>query len=352
MKLNYNVAAMRANNMLKINDNNLTKSLNRLTSGYKITVSENPAAYSLAKRMNTHIEGTKIAKDTSGDAISIIHIADSALNEITDILQRLNELAVEASDETLTDDDKNCINDEAKELLNEIERMADVTQFNGQKLLNGSFDYKGYVTVDGKINSNFKMLYVSDEIPAGNYEFKDNTIYKDGEVFIHGTAQMNSDNILTIKDDTGKEFKFQTDGTMPEFKIEYPRIGAMTMQVGAMEGNKIDIRIPTISLSHMGLKNVDLVNNSKENLAKIKNALSYTSSVRSRLGAYENRFEHTRNNLEVTEESLTESYSRIMDTDIAEEMTNYSTQQILVQATMSMLAQANDRPAQILQLLN
>ena len=329
MNINYNVAAHRINSILQLNDKQLNKSMEKLSSGMKITPSEAPASYALAKKLNAHIEGTKVAKDNNNDGISIIN----------------------ASDETLTIDNKEVINNEAKSLMQEIQKMADTAQFNGQKLLDGTFTRKGYITVDSRTNSNFKLLNASDDIEKGNYKYSDGKIYKDGAVYMEGTCTLDDNNILTIKDNQGKEFRIQTDGSNHDFEIEFPKIGGMNVQIGAMEGESLEIIIPQISLKHLSLENLDLVNDPLRGLDKIEKSLNYTLSVRSKLGAYQNRLEHNSTFLDTKEIELTNAYSRIMDTDIATEMTNYTTQQILIQAAMSMLAQANDRPSQILQLL-
>ena len=114
----------------------------------------------------------------------------------------------------------------------------------------------------------------------------------------------------------------------------------------------MDIRIPQVSLSHIGLKGLDLVNAPDEAIDRVKNALTAVTSIRSRLGSYENRLEHVQNNLDTSVESLTASYSKIMDTDIAEEMVELSTHQILQEATMNVLTQINQMPEKVLQLLS
>ncbi len=142
--------------------------------------------------------------------------------------------------------------------------------------------------------------------------------------------------------------------------IDITGIGAMDTQTGANEGQQLAIRIPTISLGRMNLEDLtlksdtseeDSIKASAEANRSIKSAILYVSDARSRLGAYQNRLEHTVNNLAVSNENMTASYSRIMDVDMAEEMTNYTTEQVISQAAVSMLAQANERPAQVLQLL-
>ena len=145
MKISYNAQAMLANNYLTKSDNALSASIQRLSSGIKITgAKDNPSGLAMAKRMNSQIQGLSVAKQNSSDAISIVQIADGALSEIHEILQRMNELSVKAAHGTLTDDDRSIINNEVQQLQDEINRIAETTQYNGQNLLDGSFDYKGY----------------------------------------------------------------------------------------------------------------------------------------------------------------------------------------------------------------
>ena len=125
------------------------------------------------------------------------------------------------------------------------------------------------------------------------------------------------------------------------------------MQIGANEGQVLDIRVPTVSLEEMGILDTDMstVESSEKAIVSIKGAIQYISNARSQLGSYQNRLDHCINNLDVSNENMTAAYSRIMDVDMAEEMTEYTTVQVISQASMSMLAQANERPAQVLQLL-
>ena len=138
-----------------------------------------------------------------------------------------------------------------------------------------------------------------------------------------------------------------------ELVVDVIDIGSMDMQTGANEGQQLEIRIPTISLDRLGIEKTEVTTkqSSDDAITEIKGAIMYVSDARSRLGAYQNRLEHTVSNLDVTNENMTASYSRIMDADIAEEMTAYTTEQVISQAATSMLAQANERPSQVLQLL-
>ena len=385
MKVNYNVSAMIANNSLQKNDKLLSESLERLSSGLKIAnAKDNPSGLAMSRRMNSQIEGLGVANASSNDAISIVQVADGTLSEIHEVLQRMNQLAVQASNGTLTDSDRQTIQAEVTLLKEEIERMANTTQFNGQSILDGSFDLKGYVTdQDGKTNPNIKVSTYSDNMDQGSYlitglnvnyinlvgttgvdkkgifceeeVLKDIKIYKDGEEYMTNNMLVSiQEDVLTLSDSTGKKLSIQIDEAYSgDLNVELTTTGAMTMQVGANEGQTLDIRINKISLTTLGLYNLDLANEvgAREGIDSIKNAISEISAIRSRLGAYQNRLEHTVSGLDITVENMTAAYSRIMDVDMAEEMTVYSTQQVLSQAGTSMMAQANERPSQVLQLL-
>ena len=381
MKVNYNVSAMVANNALQRNDKLLSESLGRLSSGLKITnAKDNPSGLAMSRRMNSQIEGLGVANNTSKDAISIVQVADGSLSEIHEVLQRMSELAVQASNGTLTDSDREAIQSEVTLLKEEIERMAQTTQFNGQTILDGSFDYRGYATVGSdpqtaETNPNVKMVSYSDVVEAGNYQitgidvsfmnltgttgvdkkgiFLENgsetnisvkKILEDGSMVDYMpngmTATVNED-VLTLQDATGKKIQLQIDETFSgTVNLELTGTGAMTMQVGANEGQTLDIRIQKVSLTTLGLYNLDVSNEvgAREAIESVKNAISEISGIRSRLGAYQNRLEHTVSGLDITVENMTAAYSRIMDVDMAEEMTTYSTQQVLSQAGISMMA--------------
>jgi flagellin len=388
MKINYNAAAMRANNALNASDSNVSKSLQRLSSGLKITAAkDDPSGYAIARRMNTQITGISEATTSANNGISIIETADGAMSEIQEMLQRMNELAIKGATGTLTTSDRQMINEEVKQLKEEIQRVGTDTEFNGQPILDGTFDLKGYT------NSQLATVdYYSDEVLAKQYSITTlNVIYKDdgtidldktndpanlalGAGFPEGTKLTEAgENKLTF---TGpQDFELTLKIADPEpitdangditgyqdvdvtasgaLKLDITGIGAMDTQIGANEGQQLNIRIPTISLDKMGIENTDMTtqDSSSDAINEVKGAILYVSQARSRLGAYQNRLEHTINNLDVSNENMTSSYSRIMDVDMAEEMTNYTTEQVISQAATSMLAQANERPSQVLQLL-
>ena len=396
MKINYNAPAMRANNALNVSDKKVSKSLERLSSGLKVTAAkDNPSGYAIGRRMNAQITGVSVATQSANNGISIIETADGALAEVHDMLQRMNELAIKGATGTLTTSDRQMINEEVKQLKQEVTRIATDTEFNGQPILDGSFDLKGYTntqlaTVD----------YYSDEVLAKEYTIeKLNVIYNnDGTINLDETkkpanlvlgagfpkgvelTEVGQDKIVLtghqdfkitlsitpdpVKDGNGNVIDYNdvdcTKTTAPggilinqSIKLDITGIGAMDTQIGANEGQQLEIRIPTISLSRLGIERTEMTTQEScgNAINEIKGAILYVSETRSRLGAYQNRLEHTVSNLDITNENMTASYSRIMDVDMAEEMTNYTTEQVVSQAATSMLAQANERPSQVLQLL-
>ena len=472
MKISYNAAAMHANNALNLSDNKVAQSLRRLSSGLKVTAAkENPSGYAIGRRMDAQIGGVAVATQNSNRGISIIETADGALTEVHEMLQRMNELAVKGAHGVLTEDDRAMLDAELQQLKEEVTRIAQDTEFNGQTLLDGTFDLRGYTN-----NDSVKVGYYGDDVLAKKYTVDSLQLFygADGKIdldavnasFVPGDGfppgvQVTSvgENSITItdKDDfeltldiTGelaarggmrilpentdievlpgsritvdnfqirliqaeygpdgniRATRFQSgDGNSPDyqtslspdgvltitrnsmpdfclmlrlpernpgetFKVEnftienYPTlrdleidltgIGSMDIQTGANEGQQLAIRIPTISLRRLGIENADVKTeaSSTDAIDAIKGAIQYVSDTRSRLGAYQNRLEHTVSNLDVTTENMTSAYSRIMDVDMAEEMTAYTTQQVISQAATSMLAQANERPSQVLQLL-
>ncbi len=382
MRISYNVSAVLANNSLTKNDNKLQQSLGRLSSGLRIVnAKDDPAGLAISKRMNAQIEGIDQATRNSGDGVSIIEIADGTLSEIHDMLQRVNQLAVKASTGTLTDNDRETVDEEVQALLEEIERISNETEFNGQKILDGSFDLRGYTN-----DQDIKVTYYSDAVRSGIYNINalDVDFNDDGSIkevtaftpgtgfeeagFTPGTAFTSNDlmdkitvdgNVISIKGEKGFELKVRVEKDnvanlqLANIEMRLEGFGSMDMQIGANEGQQLGIRIPKISLENMGLSRVDMSTQegAREALGRMNDAIKYVSAARSGLGAYQNRLEHTISTLDISKENMTAAYSRIMDTDMAEEMTEYTTLQVMSQASTSMLAQANERPAQVLQLL-
>ena len=396
MRINYNVSAMITNNNLANNDSAVAKSLQRLSSGLKINnAKDNPAGLAMAKRMNAQIMGLSMANQNASDGVSIIETADGAMSEISEMLQRMNELAVKAANGVESDSDREVIQKEVRQLTSEITRIAESTEFNGQKLLNGEFSLKGYV--DG--NLGVKVDSYSSEVAIKDYTIQQLTVDKDPVTeeykvtmtlpndgtnggFPEDVYAEIKDDMVTIKGGNGFEMVLDLtrcdleNQTMPYtvddgkgntlLKIDAAGNGAMRLQVGGNEGQVMEVNIPRISVRAMGLENcmvkeengtevwtldVSTEEKATEAIDRIDGAIQFISDIRGQLGAYQNRLESTINSLDVTSENMTAAYSRIMDVDMAEEMTNYTTAQVMTQAATSMLAQANERPSQVLQLL-
>lgn len=374
MRVNYNVSAMLTNNALANSDNALSASLERLSSGLKINhAKDNPAGLAMAKRMNAQIEGLDAAHNNASDGISIIEIADGAMNEVSEMLQRINELTVKAANGTPTNEDREIIQEEIDQLKEEIERVKETTQFNGKNLLDGTFDVKGY-TDDDKV----KVSGFSSKTPRGVYTVDSITIEDEldvdgqptggkrvtaislGDGFPDAAAMDNpvyEKGYVTLKGSNGFELTLDLNdaavGTVTDIHVEVTDIGPMRIQIGANEGQVLAMEIPPVSLRNMGIEHIDVSTqaSAKDALGHMDEAIGFVSRVRGKLGAYQNRLESTVNTLDVSTESMTAAYSRIMDADMAEEMTQYATNQVMTQAGTSMLAQANERPSQVLQLL-
>ncbi|MBO4615953.1 MAG: flagellin FliC3 [Lachnospiraceae bacterium] len=398
MRINYNVSAMIANRTLGNNDKALSNSIERLSSGLKINhAKDNASGIAMAKRMRAQIRSLETANDNSNDGVSVIEIAEGALTEVEDMIQRMNELAVKACNGTLCDEDRKIIDEEITQLKAEIERIANTTMYNGSVLLNGDFDVKGYsdndslkVTTytddvrsgDYYINKLFakfddegelipeKISNIKEDLGNGSYILYDDTKapeemvevpgmtfeYELGAGFPQGaTATVKKDAII-VTGPKGFEMEFRVKENIDDtdgIYLDITGLGAMNVQIGTGEGQELGVRISTISLRTLGLEKVDCTTreNAEEFLAQMSDTLLYVNQARSRLGAYQNRLEHTISTLDISEENMTGAYSRIMDADMADEMTEYSKNQVLVQASTSMVAQANERPSSVLQLL-
>ena len=376
MRINYNAQAMRANTSLAKADNLLTQSLQRLSSGLKVSsAKQNPSGYAMSKRMNMQIEGLSTATQSANDGISIIETVDGALSEVHEMLQRLNELCVKAANGTMTDDDRSIIQSEVDQLKEEITRVSKTTEFNGQVLLDGTFDLKGYTN-----NNDVKVQYYSDQVQAQKYALNslDITFNADGDITAVSPATItggtgfpanatvsyeNNRVIISGADDFEMILSITppeitppaTEGTksFSKLTIDCTGTGALDMQIGANEGQSLAIRIPAVSLENMSIDKIHVrtADAAEASISKVESAIKFVSSVRSRLGAYQNRLEHTVNSLSVTSENMTKAYSGIVDVDMATEMTEYTSKQVISQAATSMLAQANERPSNVLQLL-
>lgn len=371
MRIGTNMSAIISNGYLSKSEKSLQKSLERLSSGYKInSAKDDGAGKAISEKMKTQIKNLNRASMNASDGISVTQAAEGAMAEIQSMLQRMNELAVQGANDSFTDEDRNNINSEIQSLKKEIDRISSDTEFNNTKLLNGEVQRRSYATVknaDGEKNltSGIKATYYDSTVLAGEYGL---TINGDGSadfltdddgnrIGFSDTAVITSENNkVKVTDVNGFVFECTVDPEQNftgDVTIELWNIGAMPIQLGANANQTMDIIIPEISSNSLNLDQLDFSTSDScgKVITIIEEAVSRVSKARSDLGAYENRLEYSVTSLDSTQESMTSALSRMVDVDMAEEMTNYTQQNVLQQAGVSMVAQANQLPEKVLQLL-
>ncbi len=470
MRINHNAIALNASDhFAKINDN-IAKSMERLSSGTRITSpADDAAGLAISTKLSAQIRGLDRASLNSNDGSSVIQSAEGGLNEIHSILRRMRELSVKAANDVYSEDERDAIQEEIDSLAAEIDQIVDTTAFNDQKLLNGNLNRR-------TMSSNFdiKTTYISEEVELGLYELSVTTVatratyttgfsysagtvsaVQAGNIEINGfsveitegmsmeevygelqthlskigidvissgdggateekfadgapvifrskeygslqkieikvanaelagmlginngdvtygtdceaklnvtdkgfsnTASVTTEgNNVYIVDRSGFEMNVTCQpGTKGDSVIEVLSAGPMVIQTGANSGEQLELDIPPLDSKMLGVSDLIMYTHryAGDAIAAIDKAIESVSAVRSKLGAYQNRLEDIYDTLEIQQESVTAAYSRIMDTDMAEEMTNYTQQDVLSQVSISMMKRANERPESILQLL-
>jgi len=383
MRINNNLMALNTHRQLGINSNGIGKSVEKLSSGLRINrAGDDAAGLAISEKMRGQIRGLNQASRNAQDAISLVQTAEGALSETHAILQRMRELAVQAANDTNTDTDRGELQKEIDQLTKEIDRIANTTEFNTLKLLDGS--KKGLVeaedakaTLQNNSNVTFTLGSVATDISASFTvtitATVESTVFDENNFNI-SVVGGNKD-LLNVDDDkityNGADIEFDK-GALSELKagesitisvkkaIEANKdvSDALSMQIGANSGQSILIGIGSMKASDLGLRNadgtaLDITSASKATgaITQINNALEYVSTERSKLGAIQNRLEHTIKNLDTAAENLQASESRIRDVDMAKEMMEFTKNNILQQAATAMLAQANQVPQGVLQLL-
>ncbi len=349
MVVQHNLTAMNSNRMLGLTTTTQAKSTEKLSSGYKINrAADDAAGLSISEKMRRQIRGLTQASANAEDGISCVQTAEGALNEVHDMLQRINELAVKGENGTLTSVDRQYIQSEVKQLMSEIDRVQSTTTFNEQSLLDGSFTNKGLqvgaeagqhigVTIDNMSTGQLIAQALKDEVKfnvdhlevdtAGNVKGED-TVYKTGTPSAGGEKDVELTAAML-----DKFYKFDKSKVVANSKITAAEAGAMT------DAASLDTTNAPTAADFAALN------------AFAKSALKTVSQQRSDLGAVQNRLEHTINNLDNVVENTTSAESAIRDTDMATEMVKYSNNNILTQAGQAMLAQANQSNQGVLSLL-
>lgn len=327
MVIQHNLAAMNANRVFGQVNTNQAKSTEKLSSGYRINrAGDDAAGLTISEKMRSQIRGLNKASVNAQDGVSLIQVAEGALTETHSILQRMNELATQAANDTNTSMDRKAIKAEINQLANEIDRVASTTQFNTMNLLDGSFKNKNLQVGSLSGQSISIEIKAMDTHALGlSFPFKNSS----------GDQTAALDDLLKNKPSVDA---IEKDS---EIDIGYPGSSVW------LEGS------PDKKALYYGECNlfVDTFENAGRTMKLVQNAVELVSGMRSRLGAIQNRLEHTINNLDNTAENVTSAESRIRDVDMADEMVAYSKNSILIQAGQSMMAQANQSKQGILSLL-
>jgi flagellin len=413
MRINHNIASLNTYRQLSSNAGATQKSLEKLSSGLRINrAGDDAAGLAISEKMRGQIRGLEMASKNAQDGISLISTAEGALNETHSILQRVRELAVQSSNDTNTSDDRGAIQEEITQLTTEIDRIAGNTEFNTKNLLDGSFSgsfqigsnsgQKMDLTI-GAMTSN--ALGLSGGVQLNKVNDADAAKLTEGTYTVVGTDIKNASNdvvgtidaagLITLADTAASEIdlghavtngstiKIDSTGatvTLAKGTGDVGKLAAGDYSVSGsnlLNGDKLVGTITTdqltladgsgtVDMTDFGLIAADLTTgktftikgvdvstaaNASGSLDTLDAAIKTVSEQRSALGAVQNRLEHTINNLGTSAENLTAAESRIRDVDMAKEMMEFTKNNILSQAAQSMLAQANQQPQGVLQLL-
>jgi len=455
MKINTNMSAIISNKELSKSQDRLSLSLERLSSGLKLNHSKDDAAgMAISQKMKSQLRGLDRAGNNAQDGISVIETTEGALTEITEIVARMRELAVQAASDTNTGSDRDAIQQEMNSLNKEIDRISKDTEFNMQSLLDGNLARRAYTDVDGtevtymskdiqagiytvdilqdpskanvtggavtlttvteemagalKINGYDIMVNEGDDVQtvmneiqnacnktnstldttagisitsngyganavvsiSGNDELltalglsetiaqgedvKVNLVTGDTGFPASATTTSNGKEVI-VKGNGGFEMKFLVDegAAGSTVNMDVTNLGMMAVHIGANENQELMIDIPEVTSRTLNLDDINIMTYefASDAIRKLDEALEFVSNTRSTLGAYQNRLDYSKSNLDISTENLTSALSRITDADMAEEMTEYTQLNVLTQAGISMLSQANERPESVLQLL-
>ena len=369
LRIMHNIAAMNAHRQLLISDSMLSKSLERLSSGYRINrAADDAAGLAISQRMRAQIAGLKMASRNASQATNLVQTAEGAMNEIHNMLTRMRELAVQAASDSVSSSDRSAINQEFTQLRQEIDRIAEVTEYNGAALIDGSYS--------GNTVSSASTAYTEDGVveititgaTTGTYTFTDGT--GDTEVTLsNGTITETVDYSSAPTTGNTTILNFSTLGVQVTINWNY-EAGDLSgkniivesgsggvFQVGAdnTSNDRISFSIGNLKAtgSNLDLGSVSLATRSGAQSAidAIDSAIDAVNTQRGQLGAVQNRLSYTIANVNNAAENLQASESTIRDADFAEEITQFTRAQILVQAGTAMLAQANVQPQAVLKLL-
>ena len=357
MRIQHNIAALNSYRNLTNNNSAVSKNLEKLSSGYRINrAGDDAAGLAISEKMRAQITGLNTAQKNAQDGVSLVQTAEGALTEVHSMLNRMVELADQSANGTYDDKvDRENLQKEITSLKDEIDRIADSTNFNGINLLDGSLQdgAKIDVTVSGaNVQDNGDGSFKIDTASMAENE----TITINGKSYTYtktaSTAGKFSDfaELKKLAEADGLELGGDIN------KVTAKKVGKeLTLQIGdtSADFNQMTVGVNDMHTAALGIADIDISTQqgAKNAVDLIKNAINSVSSTRGDLGAIQNRLEHTINNLSVTAENMTAAESRIRDVDMANEMMAYTKNNILVQSSQAMLAQANQIPQGVLQLL-
>ncbi|SDH36655.1 flagellin [Alteribacillus bidgolensis] len=440
MKINNNIQALNAYRNLNQNQNQVSKNLEKLSSGLRINrASDDAAGLAISEKMRSQIRGLKQSERNSMDGISLMQTSEGAMQEIHSMLQRMRELAVQASNDTNTEYDSEQLQKEILELTKEIDSISNRTEFNTKKLLDGSSAVYSYldedkngaklasppvaldadiqpgdysISVSGKSlkidgadgvlpnqeDENQRLGEYTIEVEDLNDETAFVTIYDDkgieidsqnisdeqsnvggfelsfNDITVEGKSKfrLEAEGTFKLLNDDGENIELKEEVSTKDGKIQLGDLefefranisdgssdfqvinNSLAFQIGPNTGQQVMVDIPKMDAEELDVDEVDVSTHdgASKAITQFDDAINQVSDARAKLGAVQNRMEHTVANLQVTHENLTSSESRIRDADMAKEMTEFTRNNIINQSATAMLAQANQLPQGVLQLL-
>jgi len=389
LRVNNNVAALNAYRNLSVSDGQQSKQLEKLSSGFRINrAADDAAGLSISEGLRSQVGGLKVAVRNAQDGISLVQTAEGALTETHALLQRVRDLAVQSANGTNNSASRQASADEAKQALEEIDRISSATKFGGKTLLDGSQSVTGItfqVGADASPGSNQVTVKVGDLSSKGlglAEGLSTDTVPPAAGTVTTGAGSLtitSANNSLAFKEgsETVKvdldSATYASDASLvanAQSKLDGVSKGRYTVTGGAAglvitsaaKGDAVDLDVSASNtfsttastiVDGVGKSSVatQVAYGSTKAIAALDTAVSTVSSQRATLGAYQNRLEHTIANLSVTSENLSASESRIRDADMAQEMLGFTRSQILTQAGTAMLAQANQSSQGVLSLL-
>ena len=403
MRINQNIMALNAYRNLSATNSSMAKSLEKLSSGFRINrAADDAAGLVISQGLRAQISGLRQATRNAQDGISVVQTAEGALNEVQSMLNRMRDLSVQSANTgTLDIDARNAAQAEISQLTAEIDRIAGSTTFGQMKLLDGSFGVSPSKVTSANITAS--ALTTGIAISASTNTFGVNVAgsgtvqatiatgtYTDAKALASAmtTAVRNalvangattqayagSVSVNAIPGTAAGDYKLEINGSVAAGKTIAISAGTTndgltaisvtaatgstaagiggSFQVGAYAGETISVSLGKVDSTGLGVATLDVVNSASAAITSIDAAIKGVSTTRGNIGAIQNRFESTIANLQVSTENLSASESRIRDTDMAMEMTNFTRNQILMQAGTAMLAQANQIPQTVLKLIN